>query len=522
MRWRIPLGVLIALLVVGATTTLLNVNRAALDTRTVALGVLQATSPKAKRLDVATAIAYERNQFSNELKQRLNKPRRRVELKGFFADTCEVSQLQWEQFVEWSTRQPGINASADNDWLRSKSTGHRIAGRLTSPASGVNYEGANAYCTAAGGRLPFAEEFEAMASGPAATLYPWGDEFQASPWPFNSAERNSSQACGSHPAADSPTGMHDLVNNAMEWGQGPIVRQTLQFQASIHGAPAARRAHRELYALNAAWLLADPSLKSHHVGFRCVYDKHPLVLPWLRRIQDVAQIPAATYAVGLPDESNLPIFLANMPAVRGIKLRDIIEDAESDRTELTVDRCEVRRSAYAKFLGDPLVQLGMFSNENQPADVEFRPLDWVAQLEDDSLPVYGVNWWAADAFARWSGGRLPTVEEWRQIAAGSAGLIYPWGMAYDAEAAHTGDDTSSKLDVCGSSVRDETMAGIHDLGGNLSEWTRSLSAQNARLAMWVQGGNWLLPGTETAKSLFGRPVPLAHASKSIGFRVVYD
>ncbi len=522
MKWQVPLGILIVLLVIGLTTTLLNINRADTDTLTVPIGVQHAASPSAKQLDLVAVTAYERNQFNKELKQRLNKPRRTIELSGFFTDACEVSQLQWEQFVEWTSGQPGFDKTSENQWLQSSSTGHRIAGRLTSPASGINYKGASAYCSAAGGRLPFAEEFEAMASGDSSHLYPWGDDFTPEAWPFNSAERNSSQACGSHEFASTPSGIHDLANNAMEWGQGPMYAQSLAFQPSIHGAPAARRSQRELYALNAAWLQAEPTLKSHHLGFRCVYGKHPLILPWRRRVQDVVQIPAGTYEIGLPEESRIPLFLANMPPVRGIKLQDLLQRDTSAENELRVDRCEVRRSAYAKFLGDPLVQLGMFSNENQPANIDFAPLDWVEQLEDSSLPVYGVNWWAADAYARWSGGRLPTVEEWRQLAAGKAGFTYPWGMSYNDEAAQTGDDASSRLRACGSKRNDKTVAGVVDLGGNLSEWTRSLSAQNSRLSMWVQGGNWLLPGTETSKSLFGRTVPLTHRSKSIGFRVVYD
>ena len=522
MNWRVPLGILIVLGVVGLTTTLLNINRTDAETLTVQLGVQHAISPSARQIDLATVTAYERNQFSKELRQRLNKPRRSIDLSAFFADTCEVSQLQWEQFVEWTSRQPGFDDTVENDWLQSTSSGHRIAGRLTSPASGINFKGASAYCTAAGGRLPFAEEFEAMASGDSSNLYPWGDEFSSEAWPFNSAERNSSQACGSHEFASTPSGIHDLANNAMEWGQGPMYAESLEFRPSIHGAPAARRSHRALYALNAAWLQAEPTLKSHHLGFRCVYGKHPLVLPWRRRLQDVAQVPASEYEIGLPEESRIPLFLANMPQVRGVKLRDLIQTDASDHEELSVDRCEVSRSAYAKFLSDPFVQLGMFSNENQPAEIDFTPLDWLEQLEDEALPVYGMNWWAADAYARWSGGRLPTVEEWRQIAAGSDGFTYPWGMRYDSEAAQTGDDASSRLRSCGSSRDDTTVAGVVDLGGNLSEWTRSLSAQNSRLAMWVQGGNWLLPGTETAKSLFGRAVPLTHRSNSIGFRVVYD
>lgn len=520
MNWHWPLGVLVCLLFIGALTTFFNINRAATDTLTVELGIRASGSPKTQHIDQAAVTAYERRQFNKELKQRLNKPPRTVNLSGFYVDACEVSQREWEQFVEWQLAQPNFDQTAINSWLKSESSDHRIAGRLTSPASGINYKGASAYCTAANGRLPFAEEFEVMASGADANIYPWGNEFNSDAWQFNSAARNAAQSCGIFPSTSTPSGIHDLATNVMEWGQGMMYAETIPFQPSIHGAPATRRSHRELYALNAAWLLGDTNLKSHYVGFRCAYGRHPLILPWRRKVQDVVSIPRGDYDIGLPAEARMPLFLANMPAVRDLHLLELVHEDEANK--LTVDRCEVNRGAYAMFLNDPLVKLGMFSNENQPAAIDYIPLEWDSQLEDESLPVAGINWWAADAYARWAGGRLPTVEEWRLLAAGSAGGIYPWGMAYEKEAATTGDDATSKLSECGASHQDTTNDGVYDLGGNLSEWTRSLSASNSRLSIWVQGGNWLLPGLETSKSLFGRTVPMAFQSESIGFRVVYD
>ena len=522
MSWRVPLAFLIAFLVIGATMTVLSFQRSPTDTVEVQLGIVHSDSPAFRAIDQASAQAYERRQFSGELKQRLAKPHRTIELSEFFVDSCEVSQLEWEQYAEWATAQPGMAQAVANDWLTSKSTGHRIAGRMTSPASGINYTGASAYCTAAGGRLPFAEEFEAMSSGQEARLYPWGDEFHSDAWPYNSAERNAAQACEAHPTTSTPSGIHDLGSNAMEWGQGPMFSQSTEFKPSIHGAPAARQSARELYALNAAWLLAKPEIRSNHLGFRCVYGLRPTLLPWKKRRQSVVLIEKGEYKIGLPEAVRLPLFIANMPAIRGISIERLLQDDAETRTQLKVDRCEVTREKFGDFLSDPLVRAGMFNNETQPIGVNFEPLRWDDQLENPSLPVFGVNWWAADAYARWAGGRLPSVEEWRQLATGTNGYIYPWGMQYEAGAAQNGDQASVSLAVCASGIKDVTPQGIADLGGNLSEWTRSLAAQNSLLAMWVQGGNWLLPGEETAKSMFGRTVPMNHQSKTIGFRVVYN
>ena len=521
MRWRFTLVVLAALLLFAATTTFLSLKRTPTDTIEVELGIRPATSETIRALELAAIDAFERHQFSAELKNRLAKPPRSIELSPFLADRCEVSQLQWEQFVEWRTSQPGFS-DVNSDWLVSSSSKHRIAGRLTSPASGINYRGASEYCTAAGGRLPFAEEFEAMASGFEGRLYPWGDEFQTDAWPFNSAERNSSQECGAHPYTSTPNEIHDLGTNAMEWGQGPMFSESREFTPSIHGAPAARRTNRALYALNAAWLEGNPELKSNYLGFRCVYGRHPLILPWRTQLQDVVNMQEGVYPIGLPSDARMPLFLASMPDIREISLRPLLRDDEENSPRLLVDRCEVKRSSFQRFLTDPLVRLGMYSNENEPAEIDYRPLYWDEQLATADLPVYGVNWWAADAYARWAGGRLPTVDEWRQLAAGEEGYSYVWGMGYDKHAANTGDDSEAELKSCDTTNRDRIAAGVADLGGNLSEWTRSLGLQSTPVTIWVQGGNWLLPGRETAQSIFGRAVPLTHRSRSIGFRVVYD
>ena len=508
-------------LILALVSTLLTFRQKPNEAVLVELGIQPSNSPHIEALELASVVAYERGQFSKELSARLAKPSRTVTIDGFLADQCEVSQLEWEQFVEWVQTSPGFTEDADADWLKSKSSGHRITGRLDSPASGINYRAATAYCESVGGRLPYAEEFEAMASGRQGWIYPWGNEFSAEAWSYNSPERNASKSCGLHPSTTSPRGLHDLASNAMEWSQGPMGQEPRDFKAGLHGAPSARKHNRALYALNSAWLTVDPDLKSHYVGFRCIYDQPPGLTPWRTTATKIAHVPRGEYTIGLPEDARLPLFLANMPQISGIQLQQLLHDDTSDSNRLMIERCEVNRDAYQTFLNDPLVRLGLYSNENEPDGIDYKPLHWEEQQAELALPVFGVNWWAADAYARWIGGRLPTVHEWRQVTAGPRGSSYAWGMEYDSDAANTGDDETGQLKVCGSADED-IASGVADLSGNLSEWTRSIGVSQSRITMWVQGGNWLLPGKETAQALFGRAVPLTHQSTSIGFRVVYD
>ena len=139
-----------------------------------------------------------------------------------------------------------------------------------------------------------------------------------------------------------------------------------------------------------------------------------------------------------------------------------------------MDRTEVPVVAYAAYVG---------ANRARPP-WSVRPAD--------SLPVTGVFWAEAEGYCRWQNpaARLPTEEQWEAAARGTAGLLYPWGPAWEEGRANA-DNTRLGLVPVGTAAAGGTSAGVMDLIGNAWEWTAS-SMASRRV---IRGGAFDSPRT---------------------------
>lgn len=88
------------------------------------------------------------------------------------------------------------------------------------------------------------------------------------------------------------------------------------------------------------------------------------------------------------------------------------------------------------------------------------------------FPVVYITWNDADAYCKSLGKRLPTEEEWEKAARGPNGNVYPWGSDWAENRSNTYEAGITKPVAVGQ-FDDVSFYGVHDMLGNVQEWTAS-------------------------------------------------
>jgi iron(II)-dependent oxidoreductase len=166
-----------------------------------------------------------------------------------------------------------------------------------------------------------------------------------------------------------------------------------------------------------------------------------------------------------------------------------------------LDRFCVTNEQYQCFVDDcGYEQFQLWPEEALPALFEFvdrtgtpAPASWCdGQFPEgeEHLPVVGISWFEAAAYAKWVGRRLPTDAEWTKAGAWpvevSPGRVtqrrYPWGDTFEARRAalwSSGQRGPAPVDAFEPGA---SLGSVYQLIGNVWEWTSSALDATSRVA----------------------------------------
>lgn len=161
-------------------------------------------------------------------------PRTRMEVNGFELDKTEVTNAQFERFVQATGYRTTADVEGSSIVIREKN-GKWVADQQndrswrrpsetvtialpTHPVVHVTWNDAVAYCKWMGKRLPTEAEWEYAARGPVGRTYPWGHRWESgNARHVGNREGETTAPVGSYPSGASPLGVVDLSGNVSEW-----------------------------------------------------------------------------------------------------------------------------------------------------------------------------------------------------------------------------------------------------------------------------------------------------------------
>jgi len=151
-----------------------------------------------------------------------------------------------------------------------------------------------------------------------------------------------------------------------------------------------------------------------------------------------------------------------------------------------MDVTEVTNAAYRSFVG---------ANPEWGRDrvrAEWHDGDYLKLWQGDDFPagkadhpVVYVSWYAADAYARWIGKRLPTDAEWEYAARAGTDTKYWWGDVFSPAFANRGETGTVPV----GDLRHRNPFGLEDMSGNVWEWTATAAGAGESRRI-VRGGSW--------------------------------
>ena len=248
----------------------------------------------------------------------------------------------------------------------------------------------------------------------------------------------------------------------------------------------------------------DPLLKGsfvYQMVLQHEYQHNETMLQTLQLMRGDGYRPVALAKIppGIPPDEEM-VHVPGGPFVMGTEDRAWALDNERGAHEVEIpgfylDKTPVTNRAYVEFIEDGGYQradlwhpegwewIGEERVSTPKHWCQKEPHDWWTQRFgfDEPLsmdaPVVHVSWFEADAYARWTGKRLPTEEEWEKAASWDpvteTKRLYPWGEAPPTPERTNLDQLAFGAAEVGAYPAGASAYGALGMIGDVWEWTDS-------------------------------------------------
>ena len=191
-----------------------------------------------------------------------------------------------------------------------------------------------------------------------------------------------------------------------------------------------------------------------------------------------------------------------------------------------IDNEEVKNKEYAVFLEESKTKSdGNYDHpEIQNLKTSYMPSGWEDGV-DPNEPVTGISWYAAYAFAKWAGKRLPTEAEWEKASRGEDGRLFPWGdEALGMENDRFNLTMLTKVDISPWNVKG-TASGAREWVGQVDQTyqVNNIPSDSQGISFRVvRGGSYLSKTTNSLRCSNRRFYHPDTKLNDVGFRCVLD
>ncbi len=179
---------------------------------------------------------------------------------------------------------------------------------------------------------------------------------------------------------------------------------------------------------------------------------------------------------------------------------------------------------------------------------EITQTEWYALMgsnpshyKGQSLPIENISWDDAQVFIQKLNNktgknyRLPTEAEWEYAARGGSNTQYPWGDNYSDFHMHAWS-TANSITTNNVGLKKPNQFGLHDMMGNVSEWTQDCWNNNYNGApndgtAWLsgncslrvlRGGSWGTDPQQLRSAIRDGTHPTYYRFSGSSFRVALD